>query len=706
MRTSKVFAVALGVLAAAATAEACMFGTPWQLLDARQETLTAAPTNSFAWEVSHWVRPSPWIAAGREKTAPVAPDDARNAVENAGLSAVQKSALAAMRAAPDGASALAAGGGFPIGVALYTAGAVAFAHNDLAGAAGYFDRVVKLPAELAAPRLVWAQFMLGRIAASKDDAAAAETAFAKTRALVVGGAADPLDLATGSLGESARLRLDAGDIAGAVALYGQQAADGSDEAVQSLRMVAEAIMSHPDTFPQRVAEPATQRLLVVHALALTGDYLHALHTGGALYEISYDGFFPQDDLDLTGLRALFSAIGKNGIVVTQVDRLAALAYRLGDYQAAEALAEKAQGPLALWIRAKVGLQNDPSPRLFVEALRALSDASADSALEPSSGGLLRGETAVALISHSDFMQAASMLWPVAHTYWGDFAYLAERVLTTTELKGFVDAHAAAPLAQPAGEGVIAVNRLRALLARRLMRDGRYAESLGYFDHLRPDDPDTRANAASFAEAVNRGKGAFFATDRAIGAWNAAVLLRGSGMELMGTETAPDQAALDGEFEAGYGPNGPPPAPDWRGESVMNERVRYDASRALPDLRFHYRYLAAEQALAAADNLPPRSQAFAAVLCQAAGWMMSSDADERAQAIYARYVREGALVPFAAHFGHDCPEPDFGAVSGTRWRVWRVDARDTVHRRKLPVVAGGVFLLLVVGGGMVWMRRRA
>ncbi len=47
-----------------------------------------------------------------------------------------------------------------------------------------------------------------------------------------------------------------------------------------------------------------------------------------------------------------------------------------------------------------------------------------------------------------------------------------------------------------------------------------------------------------------------------------------------------------------------------------ERQRFKASAPKPNLRYHYRFVGVDEALHAADLLPPRSQAFAAVLCHA------------------------------------------------------------------------------------------
>jgi tetratricopeptide (TPR) repeat protein len=696
MRRNSVLAVGLGLMSIATAAEACFFGVPWQLFDHRSEIRQATPVNSFAWEAEHLVPVSV------HQDAPVDANDSydvqREAAEKRGLGAAQLAALAAMRAAPDAQAAWAAGGELPDAIRLYTAGGVAFAHGDSGSASKYFAAVLGLPPGKAASRSVWAAYMLGRMSAKAGDARAAGMYFGKTRELAAQGAADPLRLATASLGDEARLRLDAADTPGAVALYAEQAAARSSEAVQSLRMVAEGIMANPDRLEAAVRDRLTQRLLVVHALALTGDYLHALHTGGTEYEIGYDGFFPPDDTTrdsrTASLQKLFDAIRASGVAVAGTDRLAALAYELADFASAKALAESSNTPLALWIQAKVALENDDEQegaKLMAQALRTTAEGQAAGSLEPSSVGLLHGEASVWDLGRGDFSQAMSVLWPVAKTYWGDVAYLAERVLTTDELRAFVDAHAPEPEPPPAqAYRIDPVDELRGLLARRLMRDGRYQEALGYFDHVRKDDPDIRADAAAFAAALDRSRTAFWAVDRAQAGWVAATLLRNRGMEMMGTETSPDNAGFEGgELQAGYGPGpgGPSQQQQYAGAVGQNELVRYDASRAAPDLRYHYRYLAADQAVAASAELPPRTQAFAAMLCTASEWMFSSGATQKARAIYSLYLKAGAVVPFATHFGHACPAPRFQDVTKTQVKLIWTAVRDVTHRH------GGRFFVL-------------
>ena len=707
MRRSRLCALALAGVAAASAGRACVSGLPWELFSNRKEVREATPLNSFAWEASHLV-PAPKLPVPLPPGIADSYNQQRTTAEALGLTVGQQAAVQAMRSEQRLSWALLDAEGLPESVRLYTAGAVAFTHWNPAFAAESFRAVLALPFAEAAPRAVWAAYMLGRLAAQQGDPAGASAFFTQTRALAEQGAPDLLGLARASLGDEARVHLDVGEIPQAVTLYAKQATAGSDEGVQSLRMVAEDFMAHPERLADAVRDPLTQRLLVVHALALAGDYLHSVHIGGTIGWVAPDGFFPPDDLDTDPLRALFDAIWRSGVTVAGADRLAALAYQLGDYQAAKSLATTSGTALAVWVQAKLALQagdNAAGGRLLAQALHVSAQAGDAGSLEPSSADLLHGEAATWALGRGDFIQAMAVLWPAAQAYWGDAAYLAERVLTTDELKAFVDANAAKP-EPPADSGrIVPVNQVRSLLARRLMRDGRYDEAPAYFDHIDKSAPDTAADAIAFARASRQSRNAFCALDRARTGWAVALLLRRQGMELTGMETTPDGEEWDGRYSFGYGPGLDELERQPAGLSVPDELVRYQASRAEPDLRFHYRYLAADQAVQAAAELPPRSQAYAAILCQASHWMLSSHADEKAAAIYRRYVSTGAVVPFATHFGHGCPEPDFAAVSATRQKLASLQVRDVIHRHKQAIAAGTALLLAAVAASTVWARRR-
>lgn len=701
------------VLAATSAALACGPFFPWQLLDSRSETLKAAPTSGFSFEAARLV------AAPDDGMKPVEIENPgwnsdednqkaalqqRTDAEAIGLTADQVALVTRMRAADDGDAAFALGAGLPEAVRLYTAAAVDYGHERWGEAEARLKAVLALPAPAGQLRATWAAYTLGRLYAQHEGDAVAQ--FALVRTLALAGTPDPMGLAVASYGEEAKTHLDQAEelapqdkqpwapdaaakyraeIGAAVALYAQQAAHKSDGGVQSLRMVAEDILTEPARIDAVIEDGPTRRLLVAYVAPGTDTHL--------------------DDL--------VDAIERKGILEAPgADRLAAASYQAGRYDFARRLADKAPGPLSSWVKAKLALQKgdlDGAAERYAEAVKGFP---ADAGLSPSNAQLVVGEHATLTLARGDYVEALEQLYPVGATYWGDVAYLAERVLTLDELKSFVDARLpvlkpAAEIQPPMEEGAWAVDpaaALRNLLARRLVRAGRYQESLAYFslpDPKSEDDkqPDARAEVAEYAAALQRGQDAWRGVDRAEGWYRAARLARDAGMEMMGYEGPPDQGNGGGMFDGGMGPS------KLEGKFITDgERQRFAASAAVPDRRFHYRFVAADAALKAADLLPPRSQAFAAVLCRATGWMLDGHGDpDRVAAIYGRYVKQGARVPWATHFGRDCPEPDFAGAKHLQWiqPVWA--ARHFVGRHRWAI--GAALLVLLGGAGALVLRRR-
>ena len=386
----------------------------------------------------------------------------------------------------------------------------------------------------------------------------------------------------------------------------------------------------------------------------------------------------------------------------------------------------ATGPLAAWVRAKLALQRGDlaaATAAYAEAAQAFPDTAP---LDDANRRLVVGERGTLTLARGEYLEALTQLFPVANVYWGDVAYIAERVLTADELKRFVDARVPAPPTpaterhyddEDAPNWLVSspATQLRDLLARRLVRLGRITEALPYF-HRAEDtalaDPDVRQHAAAYAGALQQATTLWWRVERARAWFDAAKLARWHGMEMMGTEGPPDYLSLSGEYGNGVGQDRP-------GDAYVSpgEESRFAASSAGPELRFHYRFVAVEHASLAADLLPPRSQAFAAVLCHATGWMMSTTgkldieegqpnpAEQRVQELYRRYVRQGPYVPWAAHFGQSCPEPDFAAAeNAARWQIVH-DIRAIIRPYKVQVVLAGVAMMLIAALWL-WRFRRA
>ncbi|MFL9876230.1 hypothetical protein [Paraburkholderia megapolitana] len=684
-----------------------------------------------------------------------------------------------------------------------------------------FQAVLDLPHASGDLRVVWAAYMLGKMHADASTGAGNDTAaeraaavqsFALARSRARDGARDPWGLAVASYGEEARLYLYSSetrcddsdfdnrtacadglapaDLNRAIALYAEQAARGSMSGQVSLIEIAGWALSSPARATRLIDDPLTQRLLVAYGLARLGDVVKddPASTTDSFAMFSIDGRRGYADAARgdKGVRAnpvlsaLVVAIQKQGIErPVGADRLAALAYRLGRYDFAQTLIAHDDSALASWVRAKLALRNGDlaaAAQAYAQASKAFPPN--DASLDSDRAALVKGEQGVLTLARGQYVDALDQLyaatlrkqqgtdlpdWSVgldgsAIGYAEDAAYVAERVLTTDELKTWVDVHVAANTpAASATTGPINLTHdqyydqwlaqhlrtpgdmLRTLLARRLVRDGRIDDALPYF----PADNDprffdidyrndtfivtpwrARTWAAAYGAALRDAQHAWRSTTRAEAWFTAATLARTHGMEIMGYEQEPDFATFEGTYSGGAGRRSAwlpaadsasgaaaPPldtpaqraAADLPGPFVTDgERQRYASSEAKPDTRFHYRSVAADEALNAANLLPPRSQAFAAVLCHGAAFVR--DDDDRANAIYQRYVKDGAVVPFAAHFGRDCPAPDFRAASRFPYvQAWRT-MRYWVHRHLyVPVV---VVLLGIAGIGWWYRRNRA
>lgn len=735
--TAAVAATAIG------GALACGPDFPWQLLSARHNTMTEPVWFGFAYDSARFLGPTPLP----DRLRAVEHEDPQSATEPESVLTERQEAesgawqalatdlpqaertapvflakLEAARSASDGGAAEAAGAGLPAAVRLYIAGAVEFLAGRNDTALAYFEAIDGLPADQQRPRAVAAAYMKGRIHQARGEAEPARLAFRAARRAAEAGAPDPMGLAVAAFGEEARVDLvEAGLITPApwpiaaveeddkvallivraVRLYAEQTARESKVGQSSLRQVASLLVDDTDLLQQVIVDPLVRRVLVAYAM-------------------SREPYWEGDSTPDVVTSRVFEAAAKlpSPTVGEEIDRLAALAYHVGRYDVAERLTAKTYRPLGLWTRAKLALRRgnrDAAVRDWTAAFTASQQSGLVDDLDETTRVRLRGEAAVARLSAGSYEQALQFLFPTADTYWGDIVYIAERILTVDEMKAFVDG-LPPPNPQPAkpatsdGEppAIDPVERLRGVLARRLVREGRLAESLAYFPTTLQrwdDDPAQREipmvdEARRYADAVAAAQPGWRWNDitRAEALFDLAVLTRTRGMEVMGTEGPPDLAAVDGAFSFGYGQDSPRGSVDTRDQKDPedpllgpDEATRFAASAPKPDRRFHYRVIATDRAIEAADLLPERSQAYAATLCWAARFAFDSNDEERAQSIYRRYVATGPYQAWAKNFGRDCPQPDFDAARDY-WpkRIMRLAGQ---HRTAALAAALGAALLL-------------
>ncbi|MDF9904229.1 UNVERIFIED_ORG: hypothetical protein OKW15_002185 [Pseudomonas reinekei] len=681
------------------SALACGPDFPMRLLDNRGQSLTELPEGNFSFEISrlgHAISGLKNVTAGADYSDQTDAVALRDQAEQAGLSAEQQVLVKHLRSLTDAHQVETEGAHLPPELRWYLAGAVAFGAGDNASAAGYFKKVLALPAEQRASRSTWAAYSLGRalFAMSAEAGAAPDLleqsakAFEQTRQLSIDGFSDPLELGVASLGEEARVVRTAGDWNRAIELYATQNLHGSAVGYSSLKL----LMADLTTLPEdQVAE------------LLKGQPVQQLVTASLISRLGWS-FGDQPPNEQKMIKLLQNSTRGS---LENADRLAAMNYQQGDYASAKAFLEHAgDGGLAWWLRAKLAVRDgdkNAAAAAYAKAAQAFPQNESwgerrtpdydYETLQPKCR--VEGESAILALQRGDYLQAFDQLYRSKSIYWFDAATVAERVLTLEELKHYVDTQVPAPppLSQQERDNYVPLPvaaSLRNLLGRRLLREGHYEQALAYFDN-----DGLRHKARLYGEQRQAADSAWWPTRRAAALFNAAWTAREWGMDILGYEMAPDYATFGGNYilENAELKVGPLMAED--------EVKRQQASAAQPDQRYHYRFVATALASKAADNLPHTSQAFAAVLCEASGWNSSL---EEQSAIYQRYVKEGPYVEWAADFGHQCPYPDFENAD-KRYVTQVTDAaRSALRPYKTPLQVGSV-LAFAAAALLLFKRRR-
>ena len=682
------------------SALACGPDFPMRLLDNRGQSLAELPEGNFSFEVSRLGH----AIAGLKTVAPAAYGmeasdyaEQRNLAEQTGLTVEQQALVKQFRGLTDARQVEVQGANLPAELTLYLAGAVAFSAGDHALAAEYFQKVLALPADQRALRSTWAAYSLGRslfamsaeAGAAPDLLAQSRKAFEQARQLSVDGFSDPLELGVASLGEEARVARTDGDWNSAIELYAAQNVHGSAVGYTSLKLLMADLVAMPE-----------DQLTGL----LKGKPVQQLVTASLISRLGWSfGDQPSNEQKL--IKLLQSSTRGS---LDNSDRLAAMNYQQGDYDTAKAFLEHAgNGGLAWWLRAKLAMRDgDKSAAAAAYAKAAQAFPQSESwgdrrtpdydyeTLQPKCR--VEGESAILALQRGDYLQAFDQLYRSQNIYWFDAATVAERVLTLDELKHYVDTQVSAPppLSQQDRDNYVPLPvaaSLRNLLGRRLLREGRYEEAPAYFDNS-----DLQNKAKAYGQLRDEADAAWWPTRRAAALFNAGWMAREWGMDILGYEMAPDFATFGGNYrlettELKVGPL-----------VAENEVKRQQASAAQPDQRYHYRFVATALASRAADNLPHTSQAFAAVLCAAAGWNSSL---EEHNAFYQRYVKEGPYVDWAVNFGHQCPYPEFQSAN-KRYVTQVVDAaRSTLRPYKKSLQYGSVIAVTAAALLLINRRRR-
>ena len=525
--------------------------------------------------------------------------------------------------------------GLPREFDRYARGMVAYRLGRIASAHDWWRALLQLPPAERRFKSTWAAYMLGRTQPD-EQAPVAAAWYGLARDLAAHGYRDSLGLATESLGWEAQLALRAGHYERAAELYLEQYATGDSGALASLQIVARRLLeAGPDRIEVATRDARLQRIVTAYLVSRGYPWAESPSAEESAFWLAA--------LEHGGLRPVDGA-----------DRLAWLAYQEGDFDGAGRWLAVAStnGLTARWLEAKLSLRRGDRGRAqallagLVPGLDAggvlPSFVATERACGQPPGSQAAGELAALLMSGGRYVDALDLL--LRHGWWTDSAYVAERVLTTAELRAYVDR--AWPIQPPDSTeaeswwfrpGLANSNAtacaIRYLLGRRLAREGQTGGAAGYYPRR------WRERLAQYEECMSRGRDARRSvTERATRLWRAARLMRHLGMELFGTETDPDWHEWSGAFDLGEfgqaraGTNGPALAPVRHDEAQRAQR-----HATAPHKRFHYRYRAADLAWEAAALMPDEAGVTAQVLCEAGSWLKIRD-PQAANRFYKALVR--------------------------------------------------------------------
>ncbi len=539
--------------------------------------------------------------------------------------------------------------GLPNEFADYFEGFIAW-HNpaipDKQAARTAWERLFARPEAQRRYRSTWAAFMLGK---SWEETAPekALTYFKEVRDLARQGYHDSLGLAAASLGLEAKVYLQQKNYRAAIETYLQQMAAGDPTATNSLATAAEkALASGSDLLRSLAKNLQTQKVITAFVISRPLD--SALYSSTSADQTA--GTEAVRSPTACWLQAAEEAEIRD---MDSAEAWALAAYRADHMEQASRWIRRARNsPLTQWLQAKLLLRagklqsaatllariaplfpiihegtNAPAPADRKDTLTVSGDAYAY--WRTSAERQFHGELGVLQLSRGEYVEALDSLLNAG--FWMDAAYVAERVLTLDELKNYVDRFwPAATADQEAQERkqwgasdvspVLLREQIRYLLARRLTRESQGDQARDYYPAiwLSAFDQLMIGLSAGWDESAQP-------AERAAALFRAALITRTNGMELIGTEVAPDWHYDLGAYD--YGVTG-----EDRGSNALavvvrpsQDELRRNAQHHPdPNVRFQYRYQAALLAWEAAKLLPDNHDQTAFILWQGGCFLKSRD----------------------------------------------------------------------------------
>lgn len=480
--------------------------------------------------------------------------------------------------------------GIPEEFRLYLEGARAFYLKNMEKAAIHWEAVLALPENQRRHQSVASAYMLARSSGEYE----------LVRRLAHAGFDDPLGLAAASYGWEAQRELHFGDKTKAIDGYLKQWATGYGNAPQSLEAAAKAVFIDPteETFQSLVAKPESRAVLTAYVLTRRENENTRRYRD----------------------RLLQALPGAGELTVRDAGRFALLEYQQNQLDSARAWLDRAdpKDALALWVRGKLLLRDGKidEGRILIETLTQLMSVQGEDwrRLDTRRAWV---ELGLLYLREARFAKAAEAFR--AAESWPDCAYVLERLLTVDDSVAWVQ-NMGLPKVQTMGYKIL---NPRDLVARRLMRAGRFEEAMKFFGK------ENLKAAQKYVMSLKKAEDVMLdATLRARHTWTAARVMRDQGMEIFGTELSPDYTWFGGRFQL-EDLFKMRKAQQERGVPLINRATQKEIERGRdsavkPEKRFHYRYLAADLAEQAADFLPKDDPDAARIYCIAGGWLKIRD----------------------------------------------------------------------------------
>lgn len=504
--------------------------------------------------------------------------------------------------------------GVPLEFALYQEAVLDLRAFDLHAAEAGFLELLALPADERHYRSTWAAYMLPMARPEDAEDALRRQDYQRVRELAEDGFEDTLGLAVASLRQEGAYTGPAESLSSCL----QYRAAGGVRFCSDLHYL-------------------TARTLAEDREAAAADPLVAQAVSAFLTA------HPDEPLAGAWLETADELAG--------ADRLAWAAYQRADFEAAAEWASRApDAPMSHWMLAKLAVRSGDLEAAVEELSQVTAGPVPEHTSCPHHGhDTLKAahiELGILLVATERYDEA--LLAFLDGGDWLDAAWVGERLLTTDELLVLVERNFPrrtrqhleydhAPVHDLLGgedlpDSKVAAS-MRHLLARRLARDGRWSEAIGYFPY------DTQYSARQVLWGLRRGGDEELSdAERGRALWSTAFRIKQDGFELLATEMEPDFRVLRGWYSGPYTAelraDETAEDPYWLdADEILSSRIvvptadeleRAEASGPPLDRRYHWVWTAFELAERGTDWMDPSDPELPQALCTAGKWQRQRD----------------------------------------------------------------------------------